>query len=46
MVYNFFVKKFAGGGIVNYNNNNNNNNIIIKQNLQLANELHDQLLEN
>ena len=44
MVYNFFVKKFAGGGIVNYNNNNNN--IIIKQNLQLANELHDQLLEN
>ena len=45
MVYNFFVKKFAGGGIVNYNNNNNNN-IIIKQNLQLANELHDQLLEN
>ena len=46
MVYNFFVKKFAGGGIVNCNNNNNNNNIIIKQNLQLANELHDQLLEN
>ena len=47
MVYNFFGKKSAGGGIVNdnnnnniNNNNNNNNNNDIKQNLQLANELH------
>ena len=42
MVYNFFVKKFAGGGIVNYNNNNNI--IIIKQNLKLANEFHKPII--
>ena len=35
MVYKCFDKKSTGSGIVN----NNNNNIIIKQNLQLAEEL-------
>ena len=47
-VYKFFDKKSSGGGIVNNNNNNNNsnnnknnnNNNDIKQNLQLAKELH------
>ena len=36
MVYNFFDKKSTGSGTVNSNNNNND----IKQNLQLAKELH------
>ena len=41
VVYNFFDKKSTGSGIVNSNNNNNNdNNNNIKQNLQLAEELH------
>ena len=52
MVYNFFHKKSAllpnksvsGGGIVNNNNNNNNNNDGIKQNLQLAKELHKPII--
>ena len=46
MVYKFFDKNFAsltdksvsGGGIVKNSNNNNNNEI--KQNLQLAKQLH------
>ena len=38
VVYNFFDKKSTGSGTVNNNNNNNNNDI--KQNLQLAKELH------
>ena len=42
MVYEFFDKKVTGGGIVNNNNNNNNNNKI-KQNIQLAKELHKQI---
>ena len=43
MVYKFFDKKPVGCGIDNNNNNNNNNNdnIEIKQNLQLAEELHE-----
>ena len=40
MVYEFFDKKVTGGGIVNDNNNNNNK---IKQNIQLAKELHKQI---
>ena len=40
MVYKFFDKKSAGGGIVRSNNNNNN----IKQNLQLAIELHKPII--
>ena len=45
MVYIFFDKKSAGGGIVNNNNNdNNNNNNDIKQNLQLAEELHKPII--
>ena len=43
MVYKFFDKKPAGCGIDN-NNNNNNNNIEIKQNLQLAEELHEPII--
>ena len=39
MIYKFCDKKSAGSGIDNNNNNNNNNNEI-KQNLQLAEELH------
>ena len=39
IVYNFFDKKSAGSGIVNNNNNNN-----IKQNLQLAKELHKSII--
>ena len=56
MVYKFFDKKSAsltdksvsGSGIVNndINNNNNNNNNEIKQNLQLAKNYTNQLLEN
>ena len=41
MVYNFFDKTFAEGSIVSDNNNNNNN---IKQNLQLAEELHKPII--
>ena len=55
MVYKFFDKKSTGGGIVNYNNNDNNNDNdynnnnndndnVIKQNLQLAEELHKPIL--
>ena len=42
MVYNFFDKKSTGSYIFDNNNNNNNNNDDdeIKQNLQLAKELH------
>ena len=52
MVYNFFDKKSIESGIVNNNNNNNdnndnnnsNNNNDIKQNLQLAKELHKPII--
>ena len=47
MVYKFFDIKSAGGGIVNNNNNNNNDNDNdddIKQNLQLAEELHKPII--
>ena len=44
MVYKFFDKKSTGSSVNNNNNNNsnnnNNNNNDIKQNLQLAEELH------
>ena len=40
MVYKIFDKKSAGGGINNNNNNNNNSNNVIKQNIELAEELH------
>ena len=43
MVYTFFDKKSTESGIVNNNNNNNNNNDI-KQNLQLAKELHKPII--
>ena len=43
MVYKYFDKKSAGGGIVNNNNRNNNNNDI-KQNYQLAKELHKPII--
>ena len=42
MVYKFFDKKSTGSGIANNNNNNNNNDI--KQNLQLAEELHKPII--
>ena len=42
MVYKFFEKKSAHSGIVNNNNNNNNNEI--KQNLQVAEELHKPII--
>ena len=42
MVYKFFDKKSTKSGIVNNNNNNNNNKI--KQNLQLAEELHKSII--
>ena len=42
MVYKFFDKKSAGGGIVN--NNNNDDDDDIKQNLQLAKELHKPII--
>ena len=55
MVYNFFDKKstslteksVSGSGIVNNNDNNNNdnNNSDIKQNLQLAEELHKPIIK-
>ena len=41
MVYKFFDKKSTKSGIVNNNNNNNNK---IKQNLQLAEELHKSII--
>ena len=41
MVYKFFDKKSTKSGIVNNNNNNNNK---IKQNLQLAEELHKPII--
>ena len=45
MVYKFFDIKSAGGGIVNNNNNNDNDNDDdIKQNLQLAEELHKPII--
>ena len=53
MVYKFFDKMSAGGGIVNNNNNNNDNNDNddnddddddIKQNSQLAKELHKPII--
>ena len=46
MVYKLFDKKATDGGIVNDNNNNDNNNNDndIKQNLQLANELHKPII--
>ena len=45
MIYKFFDKKSAGIGIVNNNNNNNNDNDDdIKQNYQLANELHKPII--
>ena len=41
MVYKFFDKMSTGSGIDdNNNNNNNNNNNVIKQNIELAEELH------
>ena len=40
MVYKIFDRKSAGGGINNNNNNNNNSNNVIKQNIELAEELH------
>ena len=55
MVYKFFDKKstslteksVSGSGIVNNNDNNNNdnNNSDIKQNLQLAEELHKPIIK-
>ena len=53
-VYKFFDKNSAESGIVDNNNDNNNNNNInnnqnnndIKQNLQLANELHQLIIRN
>ena len=44
MVYKFFEKKSADSGIVNNNNNDNNNNNEIKQNLQVAEELHKPII--
>ena len=46
MVYKFFDKKSASGGVVNNNNNDNNNdkNNDIKQNLQLVKELHKPII--
>ena len=46
MVYKFFDKKSTRGGIVKNNNNSiiNNNNNDIKQNLQLAKELHKPII--
>ena len=53
MVYKFFDKMSAGGGIVNNDNNNNNDNNDnddndddddIKQNSQLAKELHKPII--
>ena len=52
MVYNFFDKKspwlpnksVSGSGIDNINNDNNNNNNEIKQNQQLAEELHKSII--
>ena len=49
MVYKFFDKKSAGSDIVNDdddddNNNNNNNDNDIKQNYQLAKELHKPII--
>ena len=47
MVYKFFDKKSTGSGIANNDNNNNNNdnnNNNIKQNYQLANELHKRII--
>ena len=47
VVYKFFDKKSAGSSIVNNNNNNNNNNNDnneIKQNLQLAEDLHKPII--
>ena len=41
MVYKFFDKKSAGSGIVNNNDVNND----IKQNLQLAEELHKPIIK-
>ena len=43
IVYKFFDKKSTGSAIVN-NNNNNNNDDDIKQNLQLAKELHKPII--
>ena len=49
MVYRFFDKKsgIAGGGIANNNINNNttNNNNDIKQNYELANEVHKPIIK-
>ena len=51
MVYKFFDKKSTGSGIDDNNNNNNNNNKNnnsnndIKQNLQLAEELHKPIIK-
>ena len=39
----FFDKKSTGSGIVNNNNNDNNNNEV-KQNIQLAEELHKSII--
>ena len=41
MVYKLFDKKSTGSGTVNNNNNNNE----IKQNLQLAEELHKPIIK-
>ena len=41
MVYKFFDKKSTGSDIANNNDNNNND---IKQNLQLAEELHKPII--
>ena len=43
MIYKCFDEKSAGGGI--YNNNNNDKNKI-KQNIQLAKELHKPIIRN
>ena len=52
MVYKFFDETSMGGGIddnnnnnSNNNSNNNNNNKEIKQNLQLAEELHKPIIK-
>ena len=43
MVYNFFDKKSKGSGTDDDDNNNNNNNVI-KQNIELAKELHKPII--
>ena len=47
MFYKLFDKKSTGPGIANNNKSNNNDNVYndIKQNYQLANELHEKIVK-